>query len=503
MLALLLAVAGDALAAGPRGNEARVTASNVAAAHDDSPPAGPVAALDHGSPGRAPDLEPSPIAPISPATDYLLVSATEGTTLTELAAAISATGIQSEPTALPDTLRVGVPADGDTLALASRLATVAGVAAIEPDGVIRAGRVASDPLYARQAPYLEAIRAPEAWDITTGTPDVVVAVIDTGIDRQHPDLRGRIAGNPGDFLNDGRDGDANGCVDDTWGCSFVSLSSADPACGYRATGPHGDARDDEGHGTFVAGLIAASAANGEGGSGVAPRVQLRAVKVLDCTATGRVSDAAAGIRYAAQSGADVINISFGTTSDSRVLRAAVRAAIDLYGSIVIASGGNDGSASRTFPAAYEGVIGVGGSGYRLTDGTLDYARLAPFSNHGTDVEVLAPGVDLLAPLPAAACGRRGWVCTEESGAGRYGIASGSSFATPLVAGAVALLRADQPALSGAFLSIQLLAGAAAPGPDGIALLDVAGALDARRYDLGVPGTSRADTTTGPPRVPGN
>src|SRR5690606_16499485 len=117
-------------------------------------------------------------------------------------------------------------------------------------------------------------------------------------------------------------------------------------------------------GTFVAGIAAAHGDNGEGIAGIAWQARILPVKVLDCTATGRVADAAAGIRYAARQGADVINVSFGTSRDSAVLREAVDEALAV-GAVVVGSAGNEGVSLVTFPAAYPGVIAVGASG-RLT-----------------------------------------------------------------------------------------------------------------------------------------
>ena len=283
------------------------------------------------------------------------------------------------------------------------------------------------------------------------------------------------------------DADGNGCIADIVGCNFVSLSTADPSCGYTMAPPNWRTADDEGHGTFVAGLAAAAGNNSRGISGIAWNARILPVKVLDCTATGRIADAAAGIRYAARMGADVINVSFGATSDSLVLREAVQEA-QARGAIIVASAGNESQQSLTYPAAYPGVISVAASG-RLTEQGVDYRSLASFTNFG-GVDVMAPGVGVISTVPESACGTRGWVCLD----GPYASASGSSFATPIVTGAVALLRARYPDLSPMLLRALLLdsrqAGTLSSDPG---LLDIGAALERPIYEAEAAGLSRAAT----------
>src|SRR6266516_2490922 len=126
----------------------------------------------------------------------------------------------------------------------------------------------SDPLFGNESGYLQAVGAQAAWDITTGTPNIVVAVVDTGVAIQHVDLQQNIWVNPGEIANNGADDDGNGCVDDINGCAFVSDSS--PGC---SNVTNGFVNDDIGHGTFVSGVIAA-AANGVGIVGVARHVRI-------------------------------------------------------------------------------------------------------------------------------------------------------------------------------------------------------------------------------------
>ncbi len=445
--------------------------------------------------GRADPLAPhraaaAVLAPLPEDTDLLLVEPAGILDSQKLARALGRLGYITLP-ASPyiDAVRVRVPAGAAAGALAARLAASGLAASVEPDVRVRASRVPDDPLIFAQRPYLDVIRAPDAWDSQSSAARVTIAVVDTGIDTSHADLTRRIAYSTTD-RHDGLDEDGNGCIDDIAGCSFVSPAASDPSCGYVLPGPHGGGYDDEGHGTFVAGIAAAAGGNGVGSAGIAWDARLLPVKVLDCTATGRVSDAAAGIRYAARSGARIIIVAFGSPTDSRVLREAIAEAVDQYGALIVASAGNESGARVQFPAAYPGVLAVGGSGAIRPDGTVDYLQLASFSNVGPELALLAPAARIVAPLPAPSCGLRGWVCIEGQ---PYARASGTSFAVPLVAGAAALLLDRDPELRPLML-IALLRSGAQQRTSGPPLLDVAGALDQRLYTLHGAGISRAATT---------
>jgi subtilisin family serine protease/subtilase family serine protease len=241
------------------------------------------------------------------------------------------------------------------------------------------------------------IDAPEAWAISTGSPAVTVAVIDTGIDYNHPDLATHYAG----------------------GYDFV----------------HGtfDPLDDHGHGTHVAGTIAASIDNltgspaaAEGVVGVAPQARILAYKV--CAGDGTCTDFAViqAIARAVADGAQVINMSLGDTVYSQSLADAVQAAWNA-GVVIVAGAGNDGVTTPFYPAALDNVIAVGAF-------DQDHRR-ASFSNYGNWVDISAPGNYILSTYPASKC--------EEAGTpgdtGCYAWLSGTSMATPHVAGAAALL----------------------------------------------------------------
>ena len=241
------------------------------------------------------------------------------------------------------------------------------------------------------------IDAPEAWAISTGSPTVTVAVIDTGIDYNHPDLAGHFAG----------------------GYDFVHATF--------------DPLDDHGHGTHVAGTIAASFENltgspalAEGVVGVAPQARILAYKV--CAADGTCTDSAViqAITRAVADGAQVINMSLGDTVYSQSLADAVQAAWNA-GVVIVAGAGNDGVTTPFYPAALDNVIAVGAF-------DEDHLR-ASFSNYGNWVDISAPGNYILSTYPASKC--------EEAGTpgdtGCYAWLSGTSMATPHVAGAAALL----------------------------------------------------------------
>ena len=401
-----------------------------------------------------------------------------------------ATGVASDP------VQVRVPAHEDARAVAALIAATGLVESVEEDARVFAMAVPDAPRYATaQRPIFEALRLLPVWSPTGGA-GILVAVVDSGVDWDHHALSARIAVNLRDANFDGRDDDGSGCADDIAGCSFVSPETADPSCGSVFNAPNWRADDDEGHGTFVAGVIAAGGP-GAAIAGVASGARILPVKVLDCTGTGRIAEASAGVRYAARMGARVINLSFGTRTESPVLRAAVEEAQRL-GSLIVASAGNDGRRGVTFPAAYAGVVSVAASG-ASEGGTIDYSRVAPFADFGAGVSLLAPGIALLSTIPESRCGLGGWVCAD----GPYAYGDGSSFATPLVAGAAALLWSRYPDLSAAMVG-GILARAHRPAPPGgAALLDVTLAVQGSVFEAGIPGTSRAGGAAGPMDGAGN
>lgn len=290
------------------------------------------------------------------------------------------------------------------------------VAYAEPDYLAHAAFEPDDPLFAEQW-GLARISAPAAWDVNQGSPAVSIAVIDTGVALSHPELVGKLWQNPGEIGGNGLDDDGNGKVDDVYGWDWVNGDN----------GPE----DDIGHGTHVAGIIAAATDNGEGIAGVCPDCRIMALKVLDASGSGSYSDIASGIYYAADKGARVINLSLGGYADSQLLRDAVAYAAEV--AVVVAAAGNDNQQEPFYPAAYdEYVIAVAATDN--TDVKTD------FSNYGTWVDISAPGVSILSTM----------------GTDNYVAWSGSSMAAPFVSGVAGLIRSQNPGWSAGAVRGQLL-----------------------------------------------
>jgi subtilisin family serine protease len=289
----------------------------------------------------------------------------------------------------------------------------AALVAVAVGGPARAD-AARDPLLAEQWAFSEPgmTGAQEAWTQSTGA-GVVVAVLDSGVQLDHPDLSGAIWTNPDEIAGNGRDDDRNGIVDDVHGADMFDFS--------------GTVADDEGHGTHVAGIIAARHANGIGGSGMAPAAQIMPVKVLDASRSGNNTVLAAGIRYAVDEGAKIINASINGDTSTSTLQDAVRYAQD-HGVTLVASAGNNGrnlDVLPSFPASYSdpALLSV--------TATDQVGGLWSLANRGLrSVDLAAPGELILS-----------------TGRGsRYETRSGTSMAAPMVAGALALLASARPDL---------------------------------------------------------
>ena len=285
----------------------------------------------------------------------------------------------------------------------------------------------NDPLFSGQTGYVNTIEATSAWDVERGDSSVAVAILDSGIDLEHSDLHNKLWTNPLEMPGNGIDDDHNGCIDDVHGCSLIKPEEANASCNMPADG---GVRDDNGHGTFVAGIIGAEGNNGIGISGAAPGVSIMTVKILDCLGGGTAADAAQGLLYAAHIGARVANLSFGADGDSITLTNAIREAFNVYGMVIVTATGNDGHSSVTFPARLPEALAVGSSGT-----PQDPSARSPFSNWGPEVDVVAPGLNIISTVPANFCNVT-WLCVQNT---PYALASGTSFAAPLVSALAALI----------------------------------------------------------------
>ena len=318
-------------------------------------------------------------------------------------------------------------------------ASTEGVAYVEPDFLIEPAAVPNDPSFGslwglnntgQSGGLFDAdIDAVEAWQTTTGSRDVVIAVIDSGIDYTHPDLAANIWTNPGEIPGDGIDNDGNGYVDDVHGYDFYDND--------------GDPMDDNSHGTHVAGTIGAVGDNGRGMTGVNWQVSMMGLRFLGGNGSGSTSGAIGAINYATRMrrdfGVNVVatNNSWGGGGYSTSLRDAIEAGGEA-GILFVAAAGNsagNNDSSPSYPASYDSdaIISVA-----ATDRS---SRLAGFSNFGaTSVDVAAPGVSIYSTTPNNS----------------YASYSGTSMAAPHVAGVIGLLAAANPDATAAELREAIL-----------------------------------------------
>jgi subtilisin family serine protease len=300
----------------------------------------------------------------------------------------------------------------------------------EPNLYRRASVVPNDAYYG----YLwgdAAIHAPAAWDVTTGSPAVTAAVIDTGVDATHPDLQSQIWTNPGETgagrEANGIDDDGDGFVDDWRGWDFVEHDNL-PS-------------DANGHGTHVSGTIAATGNNGTGVTGLSWNSRVMPLRVLDAQGSGTVADLISAYRYASNKGTRVLNLSLGGSSFSNAERDAIAAAPNTLFVVAAGNGGSDQvgddvDTTPQYPCAYPlaNVVCVAA-------GDQDDAR-ASFSNYGAQsVDLAAPGEHILSTVP-----------------GGYAFYDGTSMATPQVTGAAVLIWSLRPSESVAGVKADLLGG---------------------------------------------
>ncbi len=246
--------------------------------------------------------------------------------------------------------------------------------------------VPNDRLYLDYQWNLPTIYTTQGWEFTKGKDDVIIAIVDTGVDLHHPEFQGKLVR------------------------------------GYNVVNPNRSPMDDDGHGTHVAGIIAANTNNGQGIAGITWYNKIMPVKVLDQSGAGTLFDVAQGIIWATDHGANIINLSLGNYAESKYLHDAIQYAYS-KNVVLIAATGNDNTSQLGYPASYPEVIGVS---------AIDpNQQRAEFSNYGDDVDVVAPGVNIASTYPN----------------NQYAALSGTSMASPHVAALAGLIKSNNPQLS--------------------------------------------------------
>ncbi|MFQ5593766.1 MAG: S8 family serine peptidase [Anaerolineae bacterium] len=297
------------------------------------------------------------------------------------------------------------------------------------------------------------INAPQAWDITTGSPDITIAIVSTGAVFSHPDLTNRIWTNQDEIPGNGVDDDENGCVDDVHGAEFYN-SECFP-----------DPTDSVGWGTYSAGIVAAETNNKIGMAGVTWGPRVMSIKVLrlqpDGGLGGFLADMILAIDYAVANGARIIHlgprVADGGVSEEQLalLRGAIDDAVS-QGALVIAGTGDLGQNQLSFPAGFDNVVAVGATG-------LQNERTW-FANYGEGIDLVAPGELILSTC----------------GSAQYCIGSGTSLAAAHVGGVASLIWSVDPDLSPADVRATLQDSASDIGPDGYDDEFGHGKLDAAR-----------------------
>ncbi len=287
----------------------------------------------------------------------------------------------------------------------------------EPKYVQRLCAVPNDSLYTQQSVYFMRLKMAEAWNLAKGeSGSALMAVVDGGTNIAHPDLAANIWNNGGEIPNNGRDDDQNGFIDDIHGWNFAN-NSADP------TGLAHTPLNSE-HGTHVAGICGAVTNNTKGMTGASWNARLMAVNASSPYSDNAIVYGYDGILYAADNGADIINCSWGSLGSASLYEQDVVEYALERGSIIVAAAGNENDSTNHYPSSYEGVLSVAA----LTSGNMK----ANFSNYGKTIDIAVPGVSIWGTV----------------GNNSYKTMSGTSMASPLAAGIVALVKAAHPTWNG-------------------------------------------------------
>ncbi len=291
----------------------------------------------------------------------------------------------------------------------------------EPSYVRKAHLTPNDPLQSSQN-YLNIIEALDAWDITQGSEDVVIGIVDSGIDTDHEDLADKKAINEDEIPDNGVDDDDDGFVDNVWGWDFIGNDINDI---QEDNDPDEGSEDNDSHGTYVAGCTVAETNNNTGIAGVGYNTKFLVTKhSYPGDTANSIYAGYLGISYMANQGVDIINLSFGGPGRNQFVQDLIDYAVVDQGCLVVASAGNDGSSTENYPAAYNHVLSV-------TATRQDDVK-ASFSNTALSVDISAPGTGIL----------------TTAADNRYATVQGTSFSAPLVSGAAALLKAAFPEMTG-------------------------------------------------------
>jgi serine protease len=356
---------------------------------------------------------------------------------------------------VPGLYTVNVQADVDVTEVVAAYQSQTNVEYAQLDYKIQIAATPNDTSYSSLYAMAK-IAAPQAWDTTTGSRSIIVGVIDTGVDYNHPDLAANIWRNTREIEGNGIDDDGNGYRDDVRGYDFAN-NDANPM-------------DDNGHGTHVAGTIGAVGNNGRGVTGVAWNVQIMPLKFLSANGSGSLSNAVLAVDYAVRNGAKILNNSYGGGGFFAAMNDAVGRA-RAAGVIFVAAAGNEANNNDlrpAYPAGYnfDNVVSVAA--------TDSGDRLASFSNYGaTSVDIAAPGVGILSTTLN----------------NTYSSFSGTSMASPHVAGAAALVWAANPSLTYAQV-IQRLYVSADPVAGLAGKVATGGRLNVGRAVAGTPTVDR-------------
>ncbi|MCB5270476.1 MAG: S8 family serine peptidase [Candidatus Cloacimonetes bacterium] len=313
----------------------------------------------------------------------------------------------------------------------------AGIEYIELNYLRKMHAIPDDALFPRQKGMHDLCSIPQAWDYGTGSHQIIVGVIDSGLLINHPDLQANVYINHGEIPDNGIDDDGNGYIDDWCGWDFVHAPEmADEALGDYLD-PDNDVTDENYHGTHVAGIIGAQGNNGIGVAGVCWNVQIMGLRAGFRTSDAgylQDDDCAAALIYAADNGCHVVNMSWGDPNYSAIIADACDYAY-AKGVVLVASSGNDVGENMGYPARLSNVISVG---------SVSIAKVVSgFSSYGHDLDLVAPGELVLSTY-------------KDEGDDMYMQMSGTSMSSPYVTGSIALLLSLVPGLSPAEVRARLL-----------------------------------------------